>query len=344
MGDRGPFDPYGRAAKWTSEAEECGMEYRRLGRTGLKVSELCMGSMQFGWTTDEEHAHQVLDAFVASGGNFVDSADVYSTWAEGNPGGVAEQIIGRWMKGRGNRHQIVIATKVRSSMGPGPNDQGLSRKHILDAVEASLHRLQTDYIDLYQAHADDPEAPLEETLEAFDNLVQRGLVRYVGASNYQAWRLMESLWVSDKRGYARYDSLQPHYSLAHRSEYEAELEPVCLQYGIGVVPYSPLAGGFLTGKYRRGQELPRSGRAETVRNRYMHERGFALLDRIDEIGRRHGASPAQVSLAWLLARPGIASPITSANTAEQWSDLAGAVDVELGPEEIAALDEASSWA
>lgn len=320
------------------------MEYRNLGRTGLKVSELCMGTMQFGWTTDEEHAFEVLDAFVESGGNFIDTADVYTRWFEGNPGGVAEEIIGRWMQNRGNRHEMVIATKVRGPMGDGPNDAGLSRRHILDAVEASLRRLQIDFIDLYQAHSDDRTVRLEETLDAFDNLVQRGLVRYVGASNYEAWRLMQSLWVSDKHEWARFDSLQPNYSLAHRSEYEKELEPVCLQEKIGVIPYSPLAAGFLTGKYRRGQELPDSGRAETVKSRYLHERGFALIDCLDEIARRRNATPAQVALAWLLARPGITSPITSANTVEQWNDLVKAVDVKLTEEDIAALNEASSWA
>ena len=320
------------------------MEYRNLGRTGLKVSELCMGSMQFGWTTDEEHAHQVLDAYVASGGTFLDTADVYSTWAEGNPGGVAEQIIGRWMKDRGNRHQLVVATKVRGRMGPGPNDVGLSRKHILDAVEESLRRLQIDYIDLYQAHSDDSEVPLEETLDGFDNLVRRGLVRYVGASNYEAWRLMQALWVSDRHGYARYDSLQPNYSLAHRSEYERELEPLCRQHGVGVIPYSPLAAGFLTGKYRRGQELPPSGRAESIKAQYLHDQGYALIDCLVEIAQRHGATPSQIALAWLLARPGITSPITSANTADQWNELAGAVDVQLTPEDIHALNQASAWA
>ncbi|HEX8919206.1 MAG TPA: aldo/keto reductase [Chloroflexota bacterium] len=320
------------------------MEYRNLGRTGLKVSALCMGTMQFGWTTDERNAFEVLDAFVDSGGTFIDTADVYSRWVEGNPGGVAEQIIGRWMKDRGNRQGLVVATKVRGTMGPSPNDVGLSRKHILDAVEASLRRLQIDYIDLYQAHSDDPEAPLDETLEAFDSLIRRGLVRYVGASNYAAYRLMESLWVSDKRGYTRYDSLQPNYSLAHRTEYEAELEPVCLEYGIGVIPYSPLAAGFLTGKYRRGQPLPPSGRAEGVKQSYLHDQGYALIECLDEIAGRHGTNVAQVSLAWLLARPGVTSPITSANTVQQWSDLAGATDVNLTEEDISALDEASSWA
>ncbi|GAC1397698.1 MAG: aldo/keto reductase [Chloroflexota bacterium] len=320
------------------------MENRNLGRTGLKVSELCMGTMQFGWTTDEEHAYEVLDAFVESGGNFLDTADVYSRWVEGNDGGVAEEIIGRWMKDRGNRHNLVVATKVRGTMGLGPNDVGLSRKHILDAVEASLRRLQIDYIDLYQAHADDREVRLEETLEAFENLVQRGLVRYIGASNYQAWRLMQALWTSDKHAYARFDSLQPNYSLAHRKEYESELEPLCLQEGIGVIPYSPLAGGFLTGKYRRGQALPNSGRAQQVQGRYLNDQGYGLLDSIDAVASRHGATPAQISLAWLLACPGITSPITSANDAAQWNDLTGAVDVKLSPEDISSLNEASSWA
>lgn len=313
------------------------MEYRSLGRTGLKVSELCMGTMQFGWTTDEAHAFEVLDAFVESGGTFIDTADVYSRWAEGNPGGVAEEIIGRWMRQRGNRQDLVIATKVRGQMGDGPNDVGLSRKHIMDAVEASLRRLQIDYVDLYQAHSDDRDVPLDETLEAFNTLVQRGLVRYIGASNYQAWRLMQSLWISATHGYARYDSLQPNYSLAHREEYERELEPLCRQEGIGVIPYSPLAGGFLTGKYRRGQPLPESGRAEGIRSRYLNEQGFALLDRVDRVAQRHGATPAQIALAWLLARPGVTAPITSANTAEQWHDLAGALDIELSPDDVEEL-------
>jgi aryl-alcohol dehydrogenase-like predicted oxidoreductase len=303
-----------------------------------------MGTMQFGWTTDEEHAFQVLDAYVESGGNFIDTADVYSRWAEGNPGGVAEEIIGRWMKERGNRKELVIATKVRGPMGEGPNDVGLSRKHILDAAEASLRRLQTDYIDLYQSHSDDTEVPLEETLSAFDALVQGGSVRYIGASNYSAWRLMKAIAISEREGYARYDSIQNRYSLAHRSEFEHETEGLCLEEGVGIIPYSPLAAGFLTGKYRRGQELPESGRAQGVKNQYMTEEGFNLVDAIDAVAQRHGANPAQISLAWLLARPGMTSPITAANTVEQWQDLAGAVDISLTPEDISQLDDASNWA
>lgn len=318
------------------------MEYRNLGRTGLKVSELCMGTMQFGWTTDEQHAFEVLDAFVASGGNFIDTADVYTRWFEGNPGGVAEEIIGRWMKARGNRQSLVIATKVRGQMGEGPNDVGLSRKHIMDAVEASLRRLQIDYIDLYQAHSDDPATPLDETLESFDTLVRRGVVRYIGASNYEAWRLMQSLWVSDQHNYVRYDSLQPPYSLANR-HFENHLQPLCLQQGIGVIPYSPLAAGFLTGKYRRDQPLPESGRAQQVQNRYMHDQGFNLIDVMDRIAGAHNATPAQIALAWLLAQPSISSPITSANTRAQWEQLAPATEINLSSQDLLDLDEAAAW-
>ncbi|MGH2542032.1 MAG: aldo/keto reductase, partial [Ardenticatenaceae bacterium] len=237
------------------------MDYRRLGRTGLKVSPLCLGTMQWGWTTDEKNAVKVMDAFIEAGSNFIDTADVYSRWAEGNPGGVAEEVIGRWMQERGNRSQVILATKVRGQMSEGPNDQGLSRKHIMDAVDDSLRRLQTDYVDLYQAHSHDANTPIDETLRAFDDLVGAGKVLYVGASNYPAWRLMEALWYADADGIARYDSLQPHYNLVHRAEFERELKPVCEKYEIGVIPYSPLAGGFLTGKYSRNN-VPASDRAE----------------------------------------------------------------------------------
>jgi aryl-alcohol dehydrogenase-like predicted oxidoreductase len=312
------------------------MEFRNLGRTGLKVSELCMGTMTFGWTASEEQSFAILDTYVESGGNFLDTANVYSR-------GVSEEIIGRWLKARGNRREIVIATKVRGRMGEGPNESGLSRKHILDSIEDSLRRLQVEYVDLYQAHSDDQSVPLEETLLAFDNLVQRGLVRYVGASNYTAWRLMKAIALSEAEGLARYDSLQPSYSLARRSDFERELEPLCLEEGVGVIPYSPLAAGFLTGKYRRGGEIPESARAGDVQRRYMHERGFALLDCLDEIAGRSGATTAQIALAWLLARPSISSPIIGANTPKQWQELAGAVDIQLTPEDIVALDEASDW-
>src|SRR5919198_3576943 len=232
------------------------MLMRKLGRSGLKVAALCLGGNTFGWTTDQKASEAVLDAYVEAGGNFIDTADVYSRWAPGNKGGESETVLGAWMAARGNRQAIVMATKVCGPMGPGPNDAGLSRQHIMQGVEASLKRLQTDYIDLYQAHWDDRDTPLDETLRAFDDLVRQGKVRYVGASNYVAYRLTRALWESDVRGFVRYESIQPKYNLVFRDEYERALEPLCLEQQIGVIPYSTLASGFLSGKYRRGEALP----------------------------------------------------------------------------------------
>ncbi len=320
------------------------MEYRNLGRTGLKVSELCMGTMQFGWTADEPLSHKILSAAFDAGVNFIDTADIYSRWAEGNPGGVAEAIIGRWIKQSGvPRDQLVIATKVRGAMGDGPNDQGLSRAHIMNAVEASLRRLQTDYIDLYQTHYFDVDTPIEETLRALDDLVRQGKVRYIGCSNYPAWRLMEALWVSDKHDLARYDSLQPHYNLAHRAEFERELADVCRTFGLGVIPYSPLAGGFLTGKYRADAPIPDSDRARGVQSRYFNEHGWRVLAAVEKLAQERGKSVSQIALAWLLSDPLITSPIIGPRTLEQWEDNAGAIGLRLTDEEKAALDEASKW-
>jgi len=319
------------------------MNYRYLGRTGLKVSELCLGTMQFGWTADEDTSHAILDAFVAAGGNFIDTANIYSRWAANSYAGKSEEIIGRWLQARGNREDLVIATKVRGQMGPGPNDEGLSRKHIMKAVEDSLRRLQTDYIDLYQAHWYDENTPLEETLRAFDDLITQGKVRYIGASNYPAWLLTKSLWISDKMGYARYDSLQPHYNLAYRAEFERELMHLCKDQGIGVIPYSPLAGGFLTGKYRRDKPLPDSARAEGIRNRYFNDRGFTILETVEAVAKAHNRTIAQIALAWLLHNPVITAPIIGANSVSQLEELLGAVDVQLSDEEIARLNEVSAW-
>ena len=316
------------------------MEYRNLGRTGLKVSPLCLGTMQFGWTADEAQSFQILDAAFEAGINFIDTADVYSRWAEGNPGGVAEQIIGEWMKRSSiPRDQIVIATKVRATMGEGPNDQGLSRLHIMNAVEASLTRLGIETIDLYQAHWVDEDTPIEETLRAFDDLVHQGKVRYIGCSNYRAWQLMEALWTSDKYGLARYDSLQPHYNLVHREEFERELEDVCCTYGLGVIPYSPLAGGFLTGKYRK-DHVPESARAKGA-SRYFNDQNWKLLDKMEAIAKEEGGTISQVALAWLLANPVITSPIIGPRTLDQLNDNLGALDLELSDEQISTLDEAS---
>ena len=318
------------------------MQYRNLGRTGLKVSALCLGTMQWGWTANEQTSHEIMDAFVEAGGNFIDTADVYSRWAEGNDGGVSEEVIGRWLKERGNRSRVIIATKVRGAMGPGPNDEGLSRKHIIDAAEASLRRLQTDYIDLYQTHWYDADTPIDETLAALDTLVQQGKVRYVGCSNYPAWRLVQALWASDSRGLVRYDSIQPHYSLAHREEFEQEMAAVVTEYNIGVIPYSPLAGGFLTGKYTRSN-VPVSARAESVQQRYFNEAGWRTLDGVIDVANQTGSTPTAVALAGLLAQPFMTAPIIGANSVEQLGESLAAVDLSLSSEQIGELSQASAW-
>lgn len=314
------------------------MDYRKLGRTGLKVSPLCLGGNVFGWTCDEAAAYAVLDAYVAGGGNFIDTADVYSRWAPGNSGGESETILGRWMQARGNRGNVLIATKVCSPMGDGPNERGLSRQHIMAAVEASLRRLQTDYIDLYQAHNDDGDTPLEETLRAFDDLVGQGKVRYIGASNYSAWRLTQALWISDRAGYVRYDTIQPRYNLIERAEFERDLAPMCLAMDVGVIGYSSLASGFLSGKYRPDTPLPTTARAGGVQHRYMNLRGFTVLDAVEKVATAHDATLAQVALAWLLARPVVTAPIASATNVVQLNELLGALELSLSAEEIALLE------
>lgn len=320
------------------------MAYRRLGRTGLKVSTICLGTMQFGWSTDEPTAHTIMSKAVELGCNFLDTADVYSRWVEGNDGGVSEQIIGNWLqKSDVRREALVIATKVRGPMGEGPNDQGLSRYHIFNAVDASLQRLQTDYIDLYQVHFPDEKTPLEETLTALDDLVRAGKVRYIGCSNYPAWLLAKSLWVSDVHGLARFDSLQPHYNLVHRAEFERELQPLCLDQGIGVIPYSPLAAGFLTGKYRRDGKLPDSERAGGVRERYMNEAGFTAVDKLEEIGKAHEATIAQTAIAWVLANPAVSSAIIGANSIAQLTDTMKGTELQLTTAEKEALDAVTAW-
>ena len=319
------------------------MEYRNLGRTGLKVSELCLGSMQFGWTAGEELSHQILTASHEAGINFIDTADIYSRWVEGNPGGVAENIVGQWIKANNiPRDQLVIATKVRGQMGDGPNDEGLSRGHIMQAVEASLRRLGTDYIDLYQTHWYDENTPIDETLKALDDLVRQGKVRYLGCSNYPAWRLTEALWTSKQHHLARYDSLQPHYNLVHRSEFERGLAEVCRQYGVGVIPYSPLAGGFLTGKYRKGQ-VPDSARAKGA-SQYLNDRNWELLEKMETVGKDKGDySISQIALAWLLSDPLITSPIIGPRTLEQLKDNLGSVGLRLSAQEKDLLNDASDW-
>jgi aryl-alcohol dehydrogenase-like predicted oxidoreductase len=319
------------------------MEYRSLGRTGLKVSELCLGTMQFGWSTDETNARACLDAFIEAGGNFLDTADIYAASDQpGMLGGGAEEIIGRWMRDRGHRDRLVVATKVRGKMWEGPDGEGLSRGRIIRCCEDSLRRLQTDYLDLYQCHWADLDTPIDETLGALDDLVRAGKVRYLGASNYPAWRLLEALWQSERHGYERFVSYQPQYSLMERAGFEPEAMALCRHYGFGVIPYSPLAAGFLTGKYRPGQPIE-SLRASHVLKDYAHPRGFAILDALEKFGQRHGKTIAQTALAWLLGNPVVTAPIIGANNGSQLRESLGAAGYRLTAEEQRSLDQLSDF-
>jgi 1-deoxyxylulose-5-phosphate synthase len=320
------------------------MRFNRLGRTGLKVSNICLGTMQFGWTTTAVEAHNVMNHAIDIGCNFFDTADIYSGWAENSYVGQSEEIIGDWLATNYvRRDAVIIATKVRGKMGNAPTDEGLSRQHIISSVHNSLRRLQTDYIDLYQVHWPDAETPLDETLGALDDLVRQGLVRYVGCSNYPAWLLTKALWVSDVRRLARFDTLQPHYSLVHRAEFERELQPLCEDQRIGVIPYSPLAGGFLTGKYRRDEPWPESARAEGIRHRYANETGYTAVEKLAEIAQAHSATIAQTAIAWVLANPVITSAIIGANTITQLEETAAGGDLILTPEEKETLDQTTTW-
>ena len=315
------------------------MQKRRLGNSGLEVSPLCFGGNVFGWTVDEARSFQLLDAFVDAGFNFIDTADVYSAWVPGNKGGESETIIGNWLKRTGKRNQVIIATKAGSEMGPGK--KGLSKKYILQAIEESLRRLQTDVIDLYQSHIDDTATPLEETLEAYAKLVKQGKVRAIGASNYSADRLSEALRVSKEHGFPRYESLQPLYNLYDRSDFESGLQEVCEKNGIGVIPYFSLASGFLTGKYRSETDLKSSARGAFVK-KYFNDRGYRILDALDQVAKDYNSTPAKVSLVWLLARPTITAPIASATSAAQLQDLLDATNLKLDAAAIERLNQASA--
>ncbi len=314
------------------------MKKRKLGNSGLEVSPLAFGGNIFGWTVDEPTSFKLLDAFVSSGFEFIDTADRYSRWAPGNQGGESETIIGKWLKRSGNRNKVLVATKVGMEMGP--DKKGLSKPYVLRSVEDSLKRLQTDYIDLYQSHADDPDTPLEETLGAYAQLIEQGKVRSIGASNYTAERLSQALQVSKKNGLPSYQSLQPLYNLYDRADYEGTLEPVCRENGLGVIPYFALASGFLTGKYRSEGDLSKSARGQGVK-KYLNERGMRILDALDQVAKRHDSTPARVSLAWLIACPGITAPIASATSLEQLNDLIEATRLELDQSSINLLNEAS---
>jgi aryl-alcohol dehydrogenase-like predicted oxidoreductase len=320
-------------------SKERRMKKRKLGRSGLEVSPLCFGGNVFGWTADESTSFKLLDAFVAAGFNFIDTADSYSTWAPGHKGGESETVIGNWLKQRGNREKVIIATKVGSEV---MGRKGLSKSYILSEAEESLRRLNTEYIDLYQSHRDDPGTPVEETLEAYAQLIRQGKVRAIGASNFTAERLAQSLEANRKHGYPRYESLQPNYNLYDREEYETRLEPFCAKEGLGVIPYFSLASGFLTGKYRRQEDLAKSARSRFVQ-KYLNERGFRILDALGRAAKRLGATPGQVAIAWLLERPSITAPIASATSLEQLNELIGAVNLQLDRAAIEELNQASGY-
>ena len=321
------------------------MDYRKLGRTGLQVSELCLGTMQFGWTADETASFAVMDAYREAGGNFIDTADIYTTWHAAGlaGGGVSEEIIGRWLKARGGRADVVLATKLRGRMWEGPNGEGLARSRVIRCCEDSLRRLQTDHLDLYQCHWADLATPIDETLGALDGLVRAGKVRTLGASNYPAWRLMEALGQSDRHGYARFDCYQPEYNLMERAGFEIEAQPLCRHHQLGVIPYSPMAGGFLTGKYRRGVPPPAGARAKAVSENYLNEHGWAVIDALTAIGRAHNKTPGQTALAWLLTNPVITAPIVGANHADQLRESLGAVGYRLDAGEMSRLNELTKY-
>lgn len=315
------------------------MQLRELGRSGLQVSPLAFGGNVFGWTVDEAQSFRLLDAWLDAGFNFVDTADVYSSWVPGHVGGESETIIGKWLRQSGKRNRIVLATKVGKPMGDGK--VGLSAAYIREAVDASLMRLKTDHIDLYQSHDDDAGTPLEETMEAFAGLIKAGKVRAIGASNYSAPRLAEALDVSERLGLPRYESLQPLYNLYDRAVFEDALAPLCLERGVGVINFYALAAGFLTGKYRSEADAGKSARGANTTKKYLNARGLRILAALDAVAATHGATPAQVAIAWQIAQPAVTAPIASATSTAQLDELTKAATLKLDDASVAALDAAS---
>ncbi len=314
------------------------MEKRKLGKSGLAIAPLAFGGNVFGWTADEATSFRLLDRFVDAGFDFIDTADVYSRWHPGNSGGESETIIGKWLKQSGKRDKVVIGTKVGIEMAPGK--KGLSKAYITQEVEASLRRLQTDRIDLYMSHRDDPETPMRETLEAYDSLIKAGKVRAIGASNYSAARLQEALDTSAEHGLPRYESLQPNYSIVERDEFEGDLEALCTKEQLGVVCYYSLASGFLTGKYRSKADVADRARGSRV-EKYLDERGGRVLKALDDTAAKYDAKPSQVALAWLIARPSITAPIASATSLAQLDEIMQAPKVKLDQAAVEAIDQAS---
>jgi len=310
------------------------MEKRTLGNSELEVSPLCFGGNVFGWTVNEETSFMLLDNFIDLGFNFIDTANSYSSWVPGNKGGESETIIGKWLKKRGRRDDVIIATKVGSELN---GEKGLSKKYIKRAVEESLSRLQIDYIDLYQSHYDDLSMPMEETLTAYSELIAEGKIRVIGASNFSPERLKEALEIS-KRGLPKYESLQPLYNLVERKEFENSLEPICKDNNLGVIPYYALAAGFLSGKYRSESDLNKSPRGQGAK-KYLNEKGLAVLSALDRIAKEHNATLAQVSLAWLISRPVVTSAIVSSTSIEQLNDISKSATLKLNAEDLNHLNE-----
>jgi len=316
------------------------LDYRTLGRSDLQVSPLAFGGNVFGWTADEAMSFRLLDAWLDAGFNFIDTADVYSAWVPGHSGGESETVIGKWLRQSGKRNRVVLATKVGKPMGDGL--VGLSPAYIRQAVDASLRRLQTDHIDLYQSHDDDADTPLADTLGAFAELIKAGKVRAIGASNYTAPRLAEALDVAERAGLPRYESLQPLYNLYDRAVFEKDLGPLCAQRGVGVINFYALAAGFLTGKYRTEADAGKSARGAKTTQLYLNPRGLAILDALDAAARQYGVAPGQIAIAWLLSRPGVTAPIASATSIAQLNELTAAVQLKLDGQTLAALDKASA--
>lgn len=319
------------------------MEYRRFGSTGIKISRFVLGTMQFGWRIGEKESFRIMDKAVELGINCLDTADIYPYWAESGYPRKTEEIIGCWLRDRGTRDDLIIATKVRGAMSADVNDRGLSRRHIHQAIQGSLKRLQTDWIDLYQIHSFDTETSVEETLQTLNILVNNGTVNYIGASNTHPWRLVESFWISDKRGYVRFETIQLVYNLARRLLIEYQFEHVIRKYGLGVISYSPLGTGFLTGRYSKDQPLPDTPRSEGVKKRYFTKKRFKILDTVKEIAENHEKTMTQVSLAWILTRDIITAPIIAANTTEQLEENVGALEIKLTEDEIRLLNDVSDW-
>jgi len=318
------------------------MEYVSLGKTGAKISPIILGTMQMGWRIDEQESFKIMDRALELGINCFDTANIYTRWSEDSYAGKTEEIIGRWLADRGSRDELILASKLRGPMSEDVNNQGLSRRHIHQALHGSLERLQTDWIDLYQIHSFDTTVPIEETLHGLNIQIDQGLVNYIGASNVRPWHLIESFWMAEKYGYQKFETLQPPYSLVRRDRMEPDFVEIVRQYGTGIIPYSPLGGGFLTGKYQKDQDLPDTPRNNSTKSRYFNDKNWNVLDLVQKIAEGHEATITQVALAWVLSKDYITAPIIGANSVEQLEENVGALEVNLSEDELTQLDDASA--